>query len=484
MHICVIGTGASGLMAACALKEQSWVERVTLIGSPKIPTIGVGESTTLNFEKWNRKFLNNFSDFIRESDAAVKYGVYYEGWNPGRGWLHHFKSEIQTESNGITQFDYGILLGNKPEDVYIHDIYGKKLFEYATNNQVVVDREKYADEFPFSWHFDAGKYIKFLLDICIMSDKVRVVFDTVVDCKYHTENNIESISGLTLESGTEVTADFYINSTGAKSDVFKEDYVSLSDVLLTDRALFYPLEYTDREKQLHPYTIAKTMNHGWRWITPTASRIGTGYAFSSQHVSDDDAIKEFVSDIGDDSIQPNIVDFKPRYNTRPYKANSITLGMANGFLEPLDAPGLSISIMSLENVMHYLSYLDNRLHIQTDLHNPNHPWNDIVEINCEENIDMHKWWAAFILTQYKTCHRKDTDFWFDHSTVQWDYQDNLMDNLTNQSMWPDCGASMMFHQTIAARNIQWYTPTNELPFLLRERTATTTTHANYLFTAC
>ena len=159
MHICIVGTGAAGLMAACLLKEKGYVKKISLIGSPHIPTIGVGESTTLNFEELHQKFDDNLSDFVRESDAVVKYGVYYHGWNPGKNWLHYFKTKDQTALNGVDHLLYGISLGNKPKDVFIHDIYGTKLFDYANKHQIVYEREKYFQEYPFSWHFDAGKYI-------------------------------------------------------------------------------------------------------------------------------------------------------------------------------------------------------------------------------------------------------------------------------------------------------------------------------------
>ena len=72
------------------------------------------------------------------------------------------------------------------------------------------------------------------------------------------------------------------------------------------------------------------MKNGWRWITPTWSRIGTGYAFSSNHVSDDEAVKEFLEDIGDTSLEPNVVDFTPKVNKSTFGANYCNIGMANG----------------------------------------------------------------------------------------------------------------------------------------------------------
>jgi len=483
MHICIVGTGAAGLMAACLFKEKGYVKKISLIGSPHISTIGVGESTTLSFEEMHRKFDDNFSNFVTDSDAAVKYGVYYQGWNPGKNWLHYFKTEKQTFFNNVDHLRYGISLGNKPKDVFIHDIYGTKLFEYANNHKIVYERKEYSQEYPFSWHFDAGKYIKYLKNLCEQSKKIEMIYDTAVSCEFKHENQIKSISKLRLESGREVVADFYINSSGASGksgNVFQVEYQLLTDVLLTNRALFLPLKYNNKKEQFHPYTIAKTMKNGWRWITPTWSRIGTGYAFSSNHVSDDKAVEEFLEDIGDSSLEPNVVDFTPKISEETFGSNYINVGMANGFLEPLDAPGLSIGSATTEELAVHLNSYSNRDHILNDLHNPNHGWNKTTKDLNEDSRLIFKFWCAFILNQYKTCHRRDTEFWKDHTSVEYDYYDFLMQNLHNPEVWPDYGASMMFHQTLAARNIQWDTGMDDVPIALSDRDAPTMNHYDFI----
>ena len=123
---------------------------------------------------------------------------------------------------------------------------------------------------------------------------------------------------------------------------------------------------------------------------------------------------------------------------------------------------------------------DNREHIVNDLHNPNHQWNRIVDNLNAAAKNNFRFWCAFILNQYKTCHRRDTDFWKDHTAVEYDYHQFLINNLTNPEVWPDYGASMMFHQTLAARNIQWDTGNNNVPFELYERDVPTMNHYDYI----
>jgi len=305
-----------------------------------------------------------------------------------------------------------------------------------------------------------------------------------VDCQFKIDNNIEVISKLILESGEELTADFYINSTGASTineRVFKEKYISLSDRLITNRALFYPLKYTNKREQFHPYTVAKTMNCGWRWITPTYSRIGTGYVYSTDYITDEEAIKEFVNDIGDPSIVPNVVDFIPRYSNYTLKPNSITIGMANGFQEPLDAPGLSVTSMNILNLMDFFDDYPNRKHILTDIHNPTHEWNRIIKRHNRKISTFYEFWSTFIFAQYKNCHRRDTEFWIDYTNMKSDHYDEVYDNLHSKEFWDYYGLPpYIFQQTLSGRNVQWKTYTNEMPFFLREREAKTMHHLDFI----
>lgn len=477
MHICIIGDGVAGLMAANFFACREYITKITHIGSSKIPSIGVGESTTLNFEGLHSAFDDDFESFVKESDACVKVGVLYSDWSK-REFLHHFKNpRVYQNIHNIDSLDYSNSLGNKDKNTYIHDLIGNKLYHDAKNNQI--PKNKLETFYLTSWHFDAGKYISYLKKLLNgEKEKIEIIDDTVIDCKFKQDGVIDSIK---LESSKIIKADYYIIATGKSnqsSNIFKLDYNDLSDVLLTDKALFYPKDYTDKVKEIHPYTVAKTMKNGWRWITPTWSRIGTGYVFSSKYVSVDEAIREFQEDIQDDTVIPNVVDFHPRYCKKTFNKNYMTLGMCNGFLEPLDAPGLSISCaltMALDSLFNNDQYLFNILHEKYDDCN-NEPLNQFTH-------EMYKGLAAFILTQYKTCHRIDTQFWIDHKNVEFEYLSSLMEDLNNvvpksrMCSADDSDAiirtvkrdvTMMIQQTIASKNIQWKTKTDLIPFKLND----------------
>lgn len=464
MHICIIGTGASGWIACTILKKLEFVKKITIIGSSKIPSIGVGESTTLNF---SISFLPevDLSRFVCESDAAVKYGVYYENWSR-RNYIHYFKSQTDFLRTNNTESTWGEMLANKDPNTHIHDLIGNKLWNFIQKNEVSLD----LTEHIHSWHFDAGKFINFLKKINLEDDKVNFVDDTIIDCKFLLGDTIHYIVG---ESNKKYKADYFVNccgDTNLNERVFKEEYISLSPYLLTNKALVYPLKYKDKPSQFHPYTVAKTMNNGWRWITPTQSRIGTGYVFSDNHISVDEATHEFIQDIGDEKVEPFLVDFNPKFNKNSFKSNSCTIGMSSGFLEPLDAPGLTMTIQGISSLK---QLLENKSNITTYFSN-------LKDVNDEMHI-RYKWWCAFILHQYKTCFRNDTKFWIDHKNIKCNFYQDIIDLMyyVPRNAF-ERYSFMMFYLTTAGKDIQWKTKVKNKPFPVEQLDTNTIHHLDYI----
>ena len=138
MHICIIGSGVAGLMAANLFATKSYVKKITHIQSSKIPSIGVGVSTTLNFETLHKKFDTNAANFIKESDATVKLGVMYSNWSE-KEFLHYFKTKFLFEKYNTTSLKYSNSLSNKDEKKYIHDLVSSNLYLNSKNNKIPVN---------------------------------------------------------------------------------------------------------------------------------------------------------------------------------------------------------------------------------------------------------------------------------------------------------------------------------------------------------
>jgi len=438
MHVCIIGTGAAGWMTAFSLKNLNEISKITIIGSPSIPTIGVGESTTNQFYDFvNDLFPDDdraFYKFLVDIDAAVKYGVFYKNWSH-KDFLHAF---VGSHFNNLN----GYILGNLPESCnenhYMMPMYDEIINENAFNLAQGIQN--------YTFQFDANKFIAAMEKLADKEEKIYHIKDTVIDSEF--ENDELSIKSLYLEENGTITADYYVSCIGQTAfnqKIMNDEYDDYSDILLTDKALFYPLPYTDKRKEFHPYTTAKTMKYGWRWITPTWSRIGTGYAFSSKYISVDQAIDEFTDDIGDKTIEPFTTDFFPRRIKKVFKENYCSIGMAAGFLEPLDAPGLAMTNSSI-------GILKDVIHQKINIKNAN-----LVARNKFDG------WTSFILHQYKTSERNDTQFWVDQKNVSFYRYDEIMDELKDPSTRAKQYEKAMFYHTSAGKGHRWETLIKEPP---------------------
>ena len=448
MHVCIVGTGAAGWISAYELNQLDEVKRITIIGSPHIPTIGVGESTTRNFYFALKRWFptdNEFYSFLVDIDASVKYGVYYDNWG-SKNFLHSFVGSQHTNMSGY-------LLGGLPkeEDVnyYITPFY----------DEIVKNHNYINGKVAHTYHFDANKFISSMEKRAAKFTKIEHIKNTVINANF----NIETIQCLVLSDGTKIQADYYVNCVGHTAfnqKIFREEYIDYSNVLLTNKALFHPLKYSNKPKQFHPYTVAKTMKNGWRWITPTWSRIGTGYVYSSNHTTKEEAVAEFKAELGDNEIEPFETDFSPRRIKKTFKQNYCSLGMASGFLEPLDAPGLSLTI-------DYLDILKNQIR---DL---NSSKTISVETDNYYSENLFDFWTSFIVHQYRNCYRNDTKFWVDHKNISFEYYNKITDSLKNEKFIEMYSYSKdptiaccefngvyiyepwMFFHTLAGRGLRW-----------------------------
>ena len=141
MNICIIGTGVSGLMTACELLNLDFVEKITIIGSSKIPPIKVGESTTISFDHFVEK---NFTlkEFVQSSDAAVKYGVYYKNWSKN-SFIHYFDSHDPFSRYSTHHRAYCETLSNKDPNIHLHDLISNKLWNFIQKNEVSLDKSEH-----------------------------------------------------------------------------------------------------------------------------------------------------------------------------------------------------------------------------------------------------------------------------------------------------------------------------------------------------
>jgi tryptophan halogenase len=183
--------------------------------------------------------------------------------------------------------------------------------------------------------------------------------------------------------------------------------VSIDALLPCYKAVAIPTQYTNPEQECHPYTKATAMNSGWRWTIPTFGRIGNGYVYSSKFISKEEAEKELRNSIQEYDAPAIHLDMKCGYKETIAFKNVIAVGLSAGFVEPLEATGITFTTKTVEILTYYLNGFENTFDSTVKTH-----------INSYF-VEMVKEIIAFVFLHYSTANKRDTDFWksFDDKSV-------------------------------------------------------------------
>jgi len=341
MKIVIIGGGTSGLFTALfAMKMFS--NDVTLISSSKIDILGAGEGTTPNVRGVMKSLGIDIEDFMKETGATNKDGVDFINWN-------------QNKSNFTHLFE-----GN------------------------------------LGFHMNARKTADYFKTIGI-SRGLKII-DAIVDEFIVNQNN--DINQIVLDNGQKIECDFIFDCSGFARLVigkfYKSEWVSYSDKLICDKAFGFFLPQTEEIDVNKIYTTKATaMNCGWMWEVPIKERFGCGYAFSSKHTTVEDAKNEVESYLGKKIDIVKIFDFNPGSYKEVWKNNCIALGLAGGFVEPLEATSLMTLVTLLDEL--YKIGVKNINQTKKD---------DFNKYSQDSNEEIYN----FLIHHYN-CGRKDTPFW-------------------------------------------------------------------------
>lgn len=348
-HICIVGGGSSGwITAAYALAQLPWA-KITLVESPNIPTVGVGEATILNFDS----FLNNDCKippllWQDASNAVVKTGILFPNWKDGDKTIWHpfyFNGAWMDNKDGTSEYHPRTALGiaaNVSFQEYVE-------FASAWYNPSV-DKKQLPDmrQHGIGWHLDAIKLAKFLSEYLqkqyptqlthILGDVSNIIVEDG-DIKSFTVNN------------ELLEADVYIDCTGFKrllsSSIPGSKFEVADKMLFANAAVAGPVAYETEDEIIPPYTICQACEHGWIWKTSIDGRIGSGLVYNDSLLSKEEAEQVFIDHWGKDRLLTNKfnhISFTPEYNTRNWRGNCFSVGLASGFLEPLESTGLHLLI--------------------------------------------------------------------------------------------------------------------------------------------
>jgi tryptophan halogenase len=397
--ICIVGGGTAGWMAATLFSSslRGNNTKIIVVESADIPTIGVGESTVPSIMDFIQASRIDLKEFIQATSASFKLGIRFDDWaKPKEHYFHPF-GRIGKDINGFDFYQAWLksLADGQPS----------RWLDYSpaaimAENERFMLRPQPSDNWVLSsyahaLHLDAVQVTNYLRKLC-HSRGVQRIEATVKEVRL---NDKEFIDHLKVDNGNIIKSDFFIDCTGFKglliSKALKVGYEDWSSQLPCNRAVTVQ---TKEAKKPIPYTIATARKAGWTWKIPLQHRTGNGYVFSSQFCSDQQAIDTLLNCVSGDPLNaPRVIPFVTGRRKKIWHKNCLALGLAGGFLEPLESTAIHLVYKSL---VHFIKHFPDMDFNQENERTFNHK----INADYEEIRD-------FIILHYCTSKRDDSDFW-------------------------------------------------------------------------
>ncbi|MCW8876217.1 MAG: tryptophan 7-halogenase [Kangiellaceae bacterium] len=426
--IIILGGGAAGWLTAnhlaisLDLKCNPDVE-VTLIESPKIPTVGVGEGTVPMMRETLEYFGIRETDFFRKCDATFKQSIKFVEWldnpntSPGQFYHHLFDYPSINEFNIVP---YWLMKDVPDRERFAGSISPQESICEQGLAPKSITHPEYKGYLEYAYHLDAFKFSELLAQNAKRLG-VKYFQAEIVDVNQAVDGTIESIS---TDSKGKALADLFIDCSGFSSFLLGKHlgvkFVDKDDVLFVDNAIAMQVPYLDESSPIASNTIATAKSAGWIWDIGLTSRRGVGHVYSSNHTSHDEAEKVLREYVGKQADQLSCRRIPMRVGHREvfwYK-NCVAIGLAQGFVEPLEATGLLLFDATARMLAELMPA--NKMQIESSAK----LFNQRALRSWEKVID-------FIKLHYFLSNRDDSQFWIDNRAESSATQ-SLLDKL---AMW-------------------------------------------------
>ncbi|PXA93874.1 tryptophan halogenase [Nostoc sp. 3335mG] len=401
-HILIVGGGTAGWMTAAALSRflVDGFTKVTLIESDAIGTVGVGESTIPQIRIFNRLLNLDEDDFVRRTKATFKLAIEFVDWRRIGDRYYHPFGPYGVDMGGVSFHPYYLRA--------LKEGHGGRLDEYSLQSLGAADA-KFSRPVPdagnspladiaYAFHFDAGLYASYLRDYAEARGVVRRE-GRIADVAQHAETGF--VESVTLEGGETIEADFYVDCSGFRGllieQTLKAGYEDWSHWLMNDRAVAVPCTLGG---SLNPVTRATARPAGWQWRIPLQHRLGNGHAYSSVHMSDDEATALLLANLdGEPLADPLALRFTAGRRKKSWDRNVVAIGLAAGFMEPLESQSIHLIQVGISRLMTLLP----------------------TRSMGQPEIDLYNRWMTweyekirdFLILHYHATERDDTPYW-DH----------------------------------------------------------------------
>jgi len=427
----IVGGGTAGWLTAAviAARHQAKMKSgfsVTLVESPNVSIIGVGEGTWPTLRSTLKKVGISETDLFRQCDSAFKQGAKFSRWTTGKDDDEYYHPLMLPQ--GFTQLNLvPHWLGNDRGRSFCDFVSPQgQLCEQGLAPKMITTPE-YEGAANYAYHLDAGKFAPFLQKHCVTKLNVRHVLADVSQVNLAENGDIKSIS--TTQAG-EIAGDLFVDCTGFSSLLLGKTlgvgFKDCSDVLFCDTALAVQVPYDSPDTALSSHTVSTAQESGWIWDIGLPTRRGIGYVYSSRHSSDEQAHDVLLNYIGRQHADLPVRKIPIRSGHREtfWKNNCVAVGLAAGFLEPLEASAIVLIELSAKLIAEHMPANRDVMDIVSTR------FNDVTHYRWGRIIDFLK--LHYVLTK-----RTDSQFWIDNvdpATIP-DRLKNLMKLWQYQSPW-------------------------------------------------
>lgn len=400
-RVVIVGGGTAGWMAAAAMAHilggPGGLE-IVLVESDEIGTVGVGESTIPQIVLFNAMLGIDEAEFVRETRATYKMGIEFVDWTRiGNRFVHPF-GFYGLDMRGIEFHHFwlkGRALGDTtPLGEYSLSTAGAYAGRFAHPRPDLPNSP--LSKIGYAFQFDAGLYAQFLRRRAEAAGVLRVE-GRIVDVEQNGETGL--VEAVMLQSGARIAGDLFIDCSGFRGllidGAMQAGFEDWSRWLPCDRAYAVPCEVGGARL---PMTRATARPAGWQWRIPLQHRLGNGYVYASDHVSDDEAAATLLANLDGAPLgDPKPLRFTAGHRKRAWIGNVVALGLAAGFLEPLESTSIHLvqsgiaRLMALFPSKHFNQIEIDRFNAET----------------AQEYIDIRD----FLVMHYHATERDDTPFW-------------------------------------------------------------------------
>jgi tryptophan 7-halogenase len=399
-NIVIVGGGTAGWMAAaCFARLLATPDiRIQVIESDEIGIVGVGEATIPHILYFNRLLGLDENDFVRTTQATFKLGIEFVNWGRiGQRYIHPF-GPYGVNMEGL-HFHHFWLRHSQSADAPDVDAYNLQVLAARAGRFQRPETSMPGSPLQtisYAFHFDAALYAKFLREFSLARGVTRTE-GKITRVQQHAESGF--IESVTLASGQTIAGDLFIDCSGFRGllteQTLQSGYDDWGRYLPCDRAIARACR---RVSDPIPYTRATAKSAGWQWRIPLQSRTGNGHVYCSEYLSDDEALDSLNADLdGESASEPRFLRFRAGIRRKPWNKNVIALGLASGFIEPLESTSIHLIQTAIARLM--TNFPDKSF---------NQP--DIDYYNRRTRLEFEQV-RDFIVLHYHATARDDSPFW-------------------------------------------------------------------------